>query len=876
MKKSFGLLVLASALLFSGCFSELAVPEKISLKTDAEYSFTVASFDSAKDEKLDMSSMFDLGKLLDGAGTGNSATGFQVYKYNDGTSKSQQYLVNMPLSDIDLNFGETFKKMDFATAFEGMSIEQKFTVPDVKNVDKTEDIPLDEVNHLINNLVIVAGYYSGDSIPIHTYGAFDTLTYKSGVMHIACGRRSSNPNGGIEPDGDIAGKVVLKNTSGVVISQAEIKWGFAQLPLADVTFADGMTIEFSGMSKGYFEFAGTVDYDTGKLKKATGFSIPEDVPVSAEVTIPFKFEGVEDCKIESGSATVSVNFPDPSVVQVFNVKAQGGLDAEFTTNGGSVDLSGKTLDNTKDIVVKADLKLRFTNSTLDFENPPKVNAKVKINTFSATINLGDDYDGSINVDTPVSSDITTFVNSVTWNEIGFKITGKNTLPAGNNIEIQNFKSTFLGLNQPSIEITADPTGNTNINEKVSVTNKTTDFTGADPKIDVSGNIALPGAEPGDESKKIKLKAVEPNETYELTLKIEPILDWKQAEIKSNNANFQGDMNTGLNFSEMFKSLKDMFGTDVGESIQIGSLPLYMYGSFPELTAGYTPSFKGVIKTYYAEEAHPEIPTSKVEYLLGSAGSPADVPGSFALTPIPTFTKNKNDEVTNNFGTPTADIKNLMNAQNVTGKLNVSYDIGLSSTGGSGDTFIVTQDVFNALQSAGDTKISMGIMMVLSVSFDVVKPINLDISNLMKDSDDDNGGPDPTLQERDLFHRESANGSDDIGKYLDLIENISVIVSDLELPVKTSSLKFKVSQQVAGAAEPKIFSETTIGGEGPVTIALNPSEVMNTYPFEPKMEFIIGTGEFSLPREMKTAGKIKFKVKTNGTVDIWENDNGGKN
>lgn len=54
MKKSLLFVILSSTFLFFSCgFSNLQKPERVIVKTDAKYEFTVASFDSSKDSKFD-------------------------------------------------------------------------------------------------------------------------------------------------------------------------------------------------------------------------------------------------------------------------------------------------------------------------------------------------------------------------------------------------------------------------------------------------------------------------------------------------------------------------------------------------------------------------------------------------------------------------------------------------------------------------------------------------------------------------------------------------------------------------------------------------------------------------------------------------------
>ena len=68
--KKFSILLMSVfcfSIVLAGCnFKNFAVPEEVKVKMDATYEFPIASFDSEKNEKLDMSNLFDLEKLLSG------------------------------------------------------------------------------------------------------------------------------------------------------------------------------------------------------------------------------------------------------------------------------------------------------------------------------------------------------------------------------------------------------------------------------------------------------------------------------------------------------------------------------------------------------------------------------------------------------------------------------------------------------------------------------------------------------------------------------------------------------------------------------------------------------------------------------------------
>ena len=62
-----------------------------------------------------------------------------------------------------------------------------------------------------------------------------------------------------------------------------------------------------------------------------------------------------------------------------------------------------------------------------------------------------------------------------------------------------------------------------------------------------------------------------------------------------------------------------------------------------------------------------------------------------------------------------------------------------------------------------------------------------------------------------------------------------------------------------------------------SFAANPSDILNTFPLKPSVEFEIPVGTLSIPRKMDFAANINLTVQTNGKVTVWEKNakNGGE-
>ena len=134
------------------------------------------NFDSEKEgSKLKLSKYFDFEKTLEEKTASSSdSDSMQIYKYNDG-SQFQQFLIHMPLEEIEFDFSESFKDMDFSKQMENLKIEKSFSVPAIENSERREPVDLKNVQETLNAGVKFGGD-TGDSVSV----TFPTLSDGSG------------------------------------------------------------------------------------------------------------------------------------------------------------------------------------------------------------------------------------------------------------------------------------------------------------------------------------------------------------------------------------------------------------------------------------------------------------------------------------------------------------------------------------------------------------------------------------------------------------------------------------------------------------------------------------------------------------------------
>lgn len=140
MKKSSMIAVTAlPLLLFNSCFnfSELAVPESVSVKTDATYRASIG------EKSIDFSDKINLSELLGS----NTPDDYNVYDYSpvddrSSTAGVKKFLVEAKLQEVELDFSRLFENSSIDTAIQGASFSQDIRVPTVGlNVTRAATVP---------------------------------------------------------------------------------------------------------------------------------------------------------------------------------------------------------------------------------------------------------------------------------------------------------------------------------------------------------------------------------------------------------------------------------------------------------------------------------------------------------------------------------------------------------------------------------------------------------------------------------------------------------------------------------------------------------------------------------------------------------------
>lgn len=373
--KNIKLFVMAVAvLLIVSC--SWKIPESVSVKTNAEYNFTIGTFS----EKL--SKYLSVDTLTEQIESSSSDVSFNVYDYYpesdsqkiaSGGTASQKFLVDFSLQEIPIDIGSYLDKMDFADQLKGMSFDQTFDVPDLSVSSFEEPINLSDINKKIResadlnfgDITIphgINGTLSEEQCPSQnvTVNApeFKALEFYSGslVLTVICKEPpvvSTNLKISLL-DGDDKEITSVSNVD--LLTQSEIF-----LPLAGKTLVPQMNLKVSGTSTGgtsgnnstYSISARFSDDST--ISRATGLTMSID-PVSINQAVKIETEDAfVSCEIGDKSETeksilsITTKLPDgwTGVTATREINLSGAItaaDAEFDKNGESDEYLIKRTD----------------------------------------------------------------------------------------------------------------------------------------------------------------------------------------------------------------------------------------------------------------------------------------------------------------------------------------------------------------------------------------------------------------------------------------------------------------------------------------------------------------------------------------------------
>lgn len=903
----------ATAVFLSFIFScNFEAPEKVSVVTDATYSFTVGEFKKSLSEYMSVEKIQEYVSKSD-----SSDVKYAVYDYNPPSNNvpnkkpMQKYLVDMTLAEIPVDVGAYLEKMDFSdlnSKGEGISLGQKIAIPNLSEKIETTTINFPDISKkfenetikIIDNLLIAEiNVAPGSPLEINTTinnPDFKTATLYSGGIVLKVIRTDGTPTPGFSTDFTFEllsedGKLLSRAYNVDIASGSDIASGGKDIffDLGTKTITKNLKLKIYGTVSGgtpstVNKYTLNAKFSPGtKFSKITGFTdeIGDSGDVEQYVTISTDETFVE-CEIASGSLEIVSKKPDGWTGVAAKLSdsesISGALKLPETAKFDSVEDSTafirekmdlaksvftKKNDPSGKIIFKDRISFSCRDATLVFPNgeQPQVTLETACRIQKASyvvLDLSSKADMlNFSKKTPFSGGMEDYVEEMTLVNSGLEISYKNTLPKGND-----------GDNAISMEIVS---GLLNIHDtgekkKIMLPQKSETFTSCSPEgqdipvspktdsLDFDVKLILPRDE-GMPKNWAVLKNVDLDGEYEISVSAKPVFDWRSVKIKTpEGSEIKGEEDTELSFDKLFSTMKDELGdeSEFIDNIKLVELPLYLYFQKPNLASLSGMDFTGNI----ALKTSTEIP------LLDS---------NEKIKPqnIEIIKTDKDGVVISEFSEENssgyADIASLFN-DSKSENLKIVYDVGL---GGLDGTVEISKADYEKLKSENkDAPVS------IKISAQLVIPLALKLEappesagkvtkvNILKLAKKDSG--------EDLFDRGEATSLEDVEKYIDLIESATLIYNIdnglLSYGQSGKSGDILFDTNLAGVKRPSYKLSMESGNEKIYTEDVK--AMLRTYPFKPGIVASFPDGTLQISRNAEFKVNLAVKIHTNGKITIF--------
>lgn len=898
----------ATAVFLSFIFScNFETPEKVSVVTDATYSFTVGEF------KKSLSEYMSVEKIQKYVGKSDSSgVKYAVYDYNPPSNNKpnkrpmQKYLVDMTLAEIPVDVGAYLEKMDFSdlnSKGEGISLGQKIAIPNLSEKIETTTIKFPDISKKFENETIEIY----DNLPIPEVDIapgsarvidttikkpdFKTATLYSGGIVLNVIRTQGTPTPGFSTDFTFEllsedGKLLSRRDNVDIVSGGEN----ILFDLGTKTITKDLKLKiygnvFGGTPSTVNKYTLNAKFSPGtKFSKITGFTdeIGDSGDVEQYVTISTD-ETFVKCEIASGSLEIVSKKPDGWTGVTAKLSdsesISGALKLPETAKFNSVedstafirekmDLAKSVFTKENDpagkIIFKDRISFSCRDATLVFPNgeQPQVTLETACRIQKASyvvLDLSSKADMlNFQKKIPFSGGMEDYVEEMTLVNSGLEISYKNTLPKGND-----------GDNAISMEIVSnllkiDDTGE---KKKIMLPQKSETFTSCSPEgqdipvspktdsLDFDVKLILPRDE-GMPANYAVLKNVDLDGEYEISVSAKPVFDWLSVKIKTpEGSEIKGEEDTELSFDKLFSPMKDELGdeSEFIDNIKLVELPLYLYFQKPNLASLSGMGFTGNIALRTSAETKKD---------LLASGEEIETKDSEIIT------TDKDDvvisELSKKDSSGYADIASLFN-DSKSENLKIVYDVGL---GGLDGTVEITKAEYEQLKSENkdapvSIKISVRLVIPLALRLEAPESARkVTKVNILKLAKKDSG--------EDLFDRGEATSLEDIEKYIDLIESASLIYNidnglfsyaqsnkngEILFDTKLAGIKRPSYELSMGSGNEKIYTEDV-------------KAMLRTYPFKPDIVASFPDGTLQISRNAEFKVNLAVKIHTNGKITIF--------
>lgn len=923
MKKIFNSFIAVCSLIFISC-GDYQIPQSVSIKTDADYNFSVGSIEQDLSSFLNIKTISEKLNSSLSEGNKNAFSSFSVYDYRppltDSGTQSQKFLAEVKLQEIPVDISEYLSNMDISTALTEQSFEQEFTIPSLSVDSLSSDLELPDFNEIIktqsqinlpSDSIIIPGALNNSITPTTITvniksPEFSSISFYEGNIQVSI-KTDMDPHGS-----EVSATLRLLDSDDNLISSASNKItnkGTFLLPIDGKTLKTNMKLELSGTQSGgveeFLSYKIECLFSAIKIKEIKGLKMDlgEQGKLSVDQNI---YIGTDDtfvsCVIGEGSIYSVAKIPETwkGIYSVPDLTIEGALkksdgssivESDFSKTdenlpyilNRNLNLSGYTFSREPEAIhVKGTVQIKLDDvngADIYLEQDTTGLNKIKVDTTCSiteiesiiidTAKAGIQDKLSFKDEQELPPEIKTYVDNVILTKAGIEGTYTNTLPQENGFTAE-FSSNFL-FSSPTPKSQVFSNGeNLQLSEELINTTENPIKFSESSKIDYALQIKLPGATL-EHPEYAQFKNVKIGETYKIAINIKPVFDWKSITINTAASEMQlkQKIETDFNLSAMFKDISSSFGDDeFFKKIELTQMPLYLYFSCPsQLDVLKNIQYKGILKFVCGDENL---------YVVGDKENGIEKDGTLNFrTSKPLEFENSSEEsqivISDISKYPSSCSKDLAKMVNSTkniqdSKLTIEYCLRISdSENEEKDKIRISKSDFDQIKADTSTStISIFARIIIPLEMKITEQIDLNINKLANLNED-----------TDIFNRTEAPDLSEIMKYAQIVESMSVSYN--------SENKFFNYQNDSSKSLQFIFDTgmtnltTNVYGEkgdlnlknGTIKIVYEDiKKILEQYPFTPKMTVRLPKGNVYLPQDPSIKINCNIGLSTNGTVKLF--------
>ena len=924
MKKIFNSFIAICSLIFISC-GDYQIPQSVSIKTDADYNFSVGSIEQDLSSFLNIKTISEKLNSSLSEGNKNAFSSFSVYDYRppltDSGNQSQKFLAEVKLQEIPVDISEYLSNMDISTSLKEQSFEQQFTIPSLSVDSLSSDLELPDFNEIIkaqsqinlpSDSITIPGALNGSIEPTTITVSiespeFSSISFYEGNIQVSI-KTDMETHGS-----EVSATLRLLDSNDNLISSASNKItnkGTFLLPIDGKTLKKNMKLELSGTQSGgiaeeFLSYKIECLFSAIKIKEIKGLKMDlgEQGNLSVDQNI---YIGTDDtfvsCVIGKGSISSVAKIPETwkGIYSVPDLTIEGALkksdgssivESDFSKTdenlpyilNRNLNLSGCTFSKEHEAIhVKGTVQIKLDSENgadiyLEKDttglNKIKVDTKCSITEIQSiiidTAKAGIQDKLSFKDEQELPPEIKTYVDNIILTKAGIEGTYTNTLPQGNDFTAE-FSSNFLFSSTTPKSQDFSNGEKLPLSEELINTKENTIKFSDSSKIDYALQIKLPGATL-EHPEYAQFNNVKIGETYKIAINIKPVFDWKSITINTAASEMQlkQKIETDFNLSAMFKDISSSFGDDeFFKKIELTQMPLYLYFSCPsQLDVLKNIEYKGILKFVCGDENL---------YVVGDKENGIEKDGTLNFrTSKPLEFKNSSEEsqivISDISKYPSSCSKDLADMVNSTkdvqdSKLIIEYCLRISdSKNKEKDKITISKSDFEQIKADTSTStISIFARLIIPLEMKITEQIDLNINKLANLNED-----------TDIFNRTEAPDLSEIMKYAKIVESMSVSYN--------SENKFFNYQNDSSKSLQFIFNTgmtnltTNVYGEkgdlnlknGTIKIVYEDiKKILEQYPFKPKMTVRLPEGNVYLPQDPCIKINCNVGLSTNGTVKLF--------